>query len=121
MAQIDESVRRVLLLKEQLGLFEDPYRRGATPETADAVAQRRRMARSISARAIVMLKNDKGVLPLVGASHRLAVLAPLADASAEMRGAWWGAAGPEGHVTVIARSRAALSEDRVLPAAAVDI
>src|SRR5271170_3657602 len=34
MVQIDESVRRVLTLKEQLGLFEDPYRRGAHPEAA---------------------------------------------------------------------------------------
>jgi beta-glucosidase len=120
-AQIDESVRRVLLLKEQLGLFEDPYRRGATPETDDAVAARRRLARAVGARAIVMLKNDKGVLPLVGAPHRLAVIGPLADASAEMRGPWWGAATPEGHVTVIAGLRAALSDGRVLHAAGVDI
>src|SRR5271155_4571220 len=28
MAEIDESVRRVLVLKELLGLFDDPYRRG---------------------------------------------------------------------------------------------
>jgi len=120
-AQIDESVRRVLLLKEQLGLFEDPYRRGATPETDDAVAARRRLARAVGARAIVMLKNDKGVLPLVGAPHRLADIGPLADASAEMRGPWWGAATPEGHVTVIAGLRAALSDGRVLHAAGVDI
>src|SRR5882757_7021932 len=32
MAEIDESVRRVLTLKERLGLFDDPYRRGAIPE-----------------------------------------------------------------------------------------
>jgi len=41
MAQIDESVRRVLTLKEQLGLFDDPYRRGATPEASAAFARRR--------------------------------------------------------------------------------
>jgi beta-glucosidase len=121
MAEIDESVRRVLLLKEQLGLFDDPYRRGKTPETPAAVAQRRRMARSIGARTIVMLKNDKSVLPLVGVSQRLAVIGPLADASAEMRGPWWGAAGTEGHVTVLAGLRAALSEQRVTYAAGVDI
>ena len=33
MAQIDESVRRVLHLKERLGLFDDPYRRGSRPES----------------------------------------------------------------------------------------
>ena len=30
--EIDESVRRVLTLKKRLGLFDDPYRRGAVPE-----------------------------------------------------------------------------------------
>src|ERR1700719_4799604 len=34
MAENDESVRRVLTLKERLGLFDDPYRRGAAPEAA---------------------------------------------------------------------------------------
>ena len=33
--EIDECVRRVLRLKERLGLFDDPYRRGATSETPD--------------------------------------------------------------------------------------
>ena len=55
MAEIDESVRRVLTLKEQLGLFDDPYRRGATPESAPARSYRRRLARAVGARAIVML------------------------------------------------------------------
>jgi beta-glucosidase len=44
--EIDESVRRVLTLKEQLGLFDDPYRRGATPETPPALAARRQLARA---------------------------------------------------------------------------
>src|SRR6202047_1832949 len=56
MAEIDESVRRVLTLKEQLGLFDDPYRRGATPESAAALADRRQLARAVGGRAIVMLK-----------------------------------------------------------------
>src|SRR6202451_1821161 len=45
MAEIDESVWRVLTLKEQLGLFEDPYRRGAKPESAAALERRRQLAR----------------------------------------------------------------------------
>ncbi|MGC2028815.1 MAG: glycoside hydrolase family 3 N-terminal domain-containing protein, partial [Steroidobacteraceae bacterium] len=43
MAEIDESVRRVLTLKEQLGLFDDPYRRGAAPEPTAAFTHRRRL------------------------------------------------------------------------------
>ena len=47
--EIDACVRRVLRLKEQLGLFDDPYRRGATPETAAVVAERRALARDVGA------------------------------------------------------------------------
>ena len=39
--QIDTAVRRVLRLKEQLGLFEDPYGRCQTHESAARVARRR--------------------------------------------------------------------------------
>lgn len=121
MAQIDESVRRVLLLKERLGLFEDPYRRGATAETAAALQQRRRLARAVGARAIVMLKNDRETLPLARSARRLAVMGPLADAPAEMRGPWWGAAGVDGQVSVIAGLRAILPESQVLHAPGVAI
>jgi beta-glucosidase len=120
-ADIDESVRRVLTLKERLGLFEDPYRRGKTRETAAAVANRRRLARSIAARAIVMLKNDAGTLPFASAVRRVAVVGPLSDAVAEMRGPWWGAAGTEGHVSVLAGLRAALPHAEVAQAVGVAI
>jgi beta-glucosidase len=121
MAEIDESVRRVLLLKEQLGLFEDPYRRGATAEAAAALQQRRRLARAVGARAIVMLKNDGATLPLAGSARRLAVIGPLADAPAEMRGPWWGAAGADGQVSVIGGLRAILPESQVMHAPGVAI
>jgi beta-glucosidase len=119
-ADIDEAVRRVLTLKSKLGLFDDPYRRGRTPESAEALGLRRRLARVVAQRSIVMLKNDRAALPLSGAA-RVAVIGPLADAVAEMRGPWWGAAGPEGHVTVLAGFRAALPEGRVLYAQGVNI
>ena len=121
MAEIDESVRRVLTLKEQLGLFDDPYRRGATPEPGAAFAHRRQLARDVGARALVMLKNDEATLPLSGALRRLAVIGPLADAPAEMRGPWWGAASAEGHVSVVAGLRAVRPEFQVLHASGVAI
>src|SRR5450631_3514017 len=120
-AEIDESVRRVLTLKEQLGLFDDPYRRGARPESAAAIAHRRQLARAVGARAIVMLKNDHETLPLAGTLRRLAVLGPLADAPAEMRGPWWGATDADGHVSVVAGLRAVLPQSRVLHAPGVAI
>jgi beta-glucosidase len=120
MMEIDTSVRRVLALKERLGLFDDPYRRGAAPESSAVLASRRQLARVVGARAIVMLKNEN-VLPLTKAGLRLAVVGPLADTSADMRGPWWGAAAPDGHVTVIAGLRDMLTEGRVVHASGVDI
>jgi beta-glucosidase len=120
-AEIDQSVRRVLILKERLGLFEDPYLRGKSQESAGARAQRRHLARQIAARSLVMLKNAGDVLPLSRAARRVAVIGPLANASAEMRGVWWGAAGPEGHVTVLEGLRAALPDAEVLHSEGVEI
>src|SRR6202035_922971 len=102
MAEIDESVRRVLTLKERLGLFDDPYRRGKTAEATEALTYRRQLARTVGARAIVMLKNSKDTLPLAATVRRLAVIGPLADAPGEMRGPWPGAADKGGHVSVTA-------------------
>jgi len=121
MAQIDESVARVLTLKEQLGLFDDPYRRGATPESSAALTHRRQLARAVAARAMVMLKNDDDTLPLAGSLRRLAIVGPLADAPAEMRGPWWGAADADGHVGVVAGLRAILPHAEVLHAPGVAI
>jgi beta-glucosidase len=108
MEQIDESVRRVLVLKERLGLFDDPYRRGTTPEAGDALRRRRALARSVAVRAIVMLKNEDQALPLAAAARRLAVLGPLAAATGEMRGPWWAAGTEQDNVNVVDGLRDAL-------------
>jgi beta-glucosidase len=119
-ADIDQSVRRVLTLKSRLGLFDDPYRRGAAPEANETVAARRRFARAVGARALVMLKNDMNALPLPGGAL-IAVLGPLADASGEMRGPWPAAAPAEGHVTVVEGLKGALPEGQVLHSPGVEI
>jgi len=121
MAEIDECVRRVLALKERLGLFDDPHRRGKVRESAAALARRRQLARSIAARAVVMLKNEAETLPLLDAARRLAVLGPLADAPAEMSGPWPGAAEHDSPVSVLAGLRGALPHAEVLHAAGVAI
>ena len=121
MMEIDESVRRVLRLKERLGLFAHPYRRGARPESAAALAHRRQLSRTVGARAIVMLKNDKETLPLPRSIRRLAILGPLADAPIEMRGPWWGAAQADGQVSVVDGLRGILPGAVVLHAPGVAI
>lgn len=115
--EIDASVRRVLRLKEQLGLFDDPYRRGATPEPAAVIAQRRTFAREVGCRAMVLLKNAGDVLPLPAAAKALAVVGPLADAATEMKGPWWGAGEHEPAASVLAGLRAALPQAEIRHAA----
>ena len=121
MADIDECVHRVLALKERLGLFDDPYARGASPESPVVLAQRRQLARAIAARAIVMLKNAAETLPFLRSPRRLAVLGPLADAPAEMAGPWACAAAPDSPVSLLAGLRSAFPTAEVLHAAGVAI
>lgn len=64
MDQIDTAVRRILTMKFQAGLFENPYVDEAAAagktNTPDAIA----LAREAAQKSIVLLKNDKKILPL---------------------------------------------------------
>src|SRR5918996_453467 len=63
MADIDTAVRRILALKEALGLFQDPFRRGHGLRS-EQLASHRALAREAAQRAIVLLTNRSGTLPL---------------------------------------------------------
>lgn len=120
---VDVCVRRVLLLKERLGLFDDPYRRGARSEAPAIIAERRRISRDVGARSIVLLKNENETLPLQTPLRKLCVLGPLADAAREMRGPW-AAAGyepPIPHVSVLAGLREGLPDTEIAYASGVSI
>ena len=121
MAEIDAAVRRVLRLKEKLGLFDHPYRRGAQPEMPATLTRRRQLAREVATRCIVMLKNDSDCLPLPAHPARLCVIGPLADAPGDMRGPWWAAGVAEGHVSVLAGLRNALPHCEITYAAGTEI
>jgi beta-glucosidase len=121
MAQIDTAVRRVLRLKEQLGLFADPYGRCHTQESAATVVRRRALARDVGAQSLVLLKNEHEVLPFKRELRSLAVIGPLGDAPEEMRGPWWAAGVADNHVSVFSGLRAALPDAQVQFVAGVDI
>ena len=114
LADVDQAVRRVLRLKEQLGLFDDPYRRGSKPELEATLTRRRALAREVAARSLVLLKNANEVLPLPRDVRRIALIGPLADASAEMRGPWSLAAEAHGHVSVLEGLKASLPATELL-------
>lgn len=91
-SQIDAAVRRILRLKFQLGLFEKPYKFSDEAREKQELlsAEHRAAARDVARKSIVLLKNDKNVLPL-STSQRIAVIGPLADNQSELNGAWRGA------------------------------
>ena len=63
-SRLDESARRILRVRFALGLFENPY---ANPEEAARVvrsAESQAKADLAQRRSIVLLKNDKAILPL---------------------------------------------------------
>ena len=121
MTGIDASVRRVLELKERLGLFDDPYRRGsAGPDDAGA-AERRELAREAGRRAIVLLTRRTGILPLTPEMRRIALIGPLAAAPREMLGPWASAGRCENAVSILEGLTAALPQCRIDHAPGVDI
>lgn len=75
MELLDEAVRRILVLKNELGLFENPYR-GLEAETAGEIltATAKQTAIELVEKSSVLLKNDQQ-LPL-GKSEKLAVIGP---------------------------------------------
>jgi len=111
MEDIDAAVRRVLALKERLGLFDAPYRRGSSPAATIAGGlDHHAVARDVARRSAVLLTNRDRVLPLAPQA-RIALIGPLAHARTEMRGPWGGAARAEDSVTVLEGFRAAGKSD----------
>ncbi len=90
-SQIDDAVRRVLTLKMELGLFDDPYK------FCDAEREKRVMlsddhrakSREIARKSVVLLKNEGQTLPL-NPKTKIALIGPLGDNQSELIGAWSG-------------------------------
>ncbi len=77
---IDESVLRILTLKNKLGLFEDPYKgMGAEKEAQMQLTEEHRaLARKAAAQTFVLLKNEGGLLPL-STEKKIAFIGPYTD------------------------------------------
>ena len=88
-ATVDAAVKRILVAKYKLGLFEDPYRYCDInrPQKDIFTTENRAFARKVSAESMVLLKNDKNLLPLQK-SGTIALIGPLANTSVNMAGTW---------------------------------
>lgn len=87
---IDDAVRRILRLKFDLGLFDDPYRYcDAEREKAEILsAEHRKVVREMACKSIVLLENREGILPLDNRCKNIGIVGPLADNPDDMLGSW---------------------------------
>jgi beta-glucosidase len=106
MKTIDEAVRRILRIKFRLGLFEHPFTDAARERTATLSRENLAAAREIAARSMVLLKNDRAVLPISKDIKSVAVIGPLADDKRSMIGSWSGDGRADDAVTLLAGIKA---------------
>ena len=87
---IDEAVRRILRVKFQLGLFDDPYRYSDSSREKQLLLTETHLqaSRDVARKSIVLLKNESNILPLNKASGKIAVIGPLADDKDSPLGSW---------------------------------
>ena len=85
-AVLDNAVRRVLKLKIELGLFENPYARKTQKSDiySEPVLE---TACRLAEESVVMLKNDN-VLPVSDQAQKILVVGPMADAAYDQMGTW---------------------------------
>ncbi|XQA62419.1 glycoside hydrolase family 3 N-terminal domain-containing protein [Xanthomonas sacchari] len=116
MALLDASVRRVLELKEAIGLLDDPYRSLDPAREADPshIAAHDALARDAARRSIVLLKNDGPVLPLRKQGQKIALIGPFAQDRDNIEGCWTLFGDKSRYVTLEAGVRAALADAQAL-------
>ena len=85
---VDDAVMHVLRLKDELGLFDDPFHQAddARGEAMYLSPEHREIARRASEESAVLLKND-GTLPFSEDVKKIAIVGPFADEQA-MIGPW---------------------------------
>jgi beta-glucosidase len=86
MDRIDEAVTRILTVKFEMGLFEDPYGEAALGAPIGTEAHRE-LAREAVAKSQVLLKNE-GALPLPSDNATIAVVGNSADDMGRQAGGW---------------------------------
>ena len=109
LAVVDEAVRRVLRVKQALGLFDNPYRSldPAREASASGRPETVALAREAARRSCVLLRNDGGLLPLAK-GRRVALIGPSVSDRADLPGPWAVFPDVANHVTIEEGFRAAM-------------
>lgn len=90
MALIDEAVSRVLHKKFELGLFDDPFRYSNEDRQQEALSnpENTTASRSMASKSIVLLKNEKELLPLAKNIKTIALIGPMIKPKRANNGFW---------------------------------
>ncbi len=116
METLDLGVRRVLAVKQAIGLFDHPYR-SLDPEAEAALdpqALHGDLARDAARRSIVLLKNDGDLLPLRRSGQKIALIGPFARDRDNIEGCWTLFGDKSGYVTLEDGLRVALDDGDAL-------
>ena len=102
-AQIDDAVARILRVKFELGLFEDPYKYCDEEREKTVIGSKEILdgALDMAKKSIVLLKNEKQTLPLKKEGQKIALIGPLAADKNSPLGNWRIAAADNSAVSVL--------------------
>ena len=89
-AYIDDAARRILRVKFELGLFDDPYKYCDEQREKDVIGQPafHEASLDIAKKSIVLLKNENQLLPLKKQGQKIALIGALASDKTSPLGSW---------------------------------
>lgn len=89
-ALVDDAVRRILRVKFELGLFDDPYRYCDEKREKATIGNKFNNdgVLDMAKKSIVLLKNEKGLLPLKKSGQKIALIGALANDKNSPLGSW---------------------------------
>lgn len=87
---IDEAARRILIKKFEMGLFDDPYRFSNEKRQKEQLnnQENRKFGREFGSKSIVLLKNQKNLLPLSRSTKTVALIGPFGKETSANHGFW---------------------------------
>lgn len=90
MSVVDEAVKRILRKKFELGLFDDPFKFCSKERQEKALnnPEHAKIARDVASKSIVLLKNDKQILPLSKETKTIAFIGPMVKPKRINHGFW---------------------------------
>ncbi|HTC21831.1 MAG TPA: beta-glucosidase BglX [bacterium] len=86
--QVNDAVRRILRVKYDLGLFDNPYADESKEADLTLTQASLDLALQEAEQSIVLLKNERNLLPLSKNLKTIAVIGPLAGSKLDPLGSW---------------------------------